>query len=639
MNQASIQDHFKKLLTLLYKEKEEDLKQYRQKMMSSSLKERRLNGVCWYPVQMTRHHFDAGERLIVKVARPPEHQDAHLFQSGKLVSFFTSNGDEAESDSINGVVNTVTKREMIITLNADELPHWANHHQLGIQLLFDENAYREMEKTIQTLIKTKEENLTRLKKILLSNTDAEFVATKYIYDIGMNESQNEAIENIQSAMDLAIVHGPPGTGKTTTMVQAIAESVKTEKQVLVCAPSNAAVDLLAEKLGQRGLEVLRIGHPARVTEEMLSKTLDTKIANHKDFKNLKDLRKQSEEYFAMAKKYKRSYGHAERSQRQAIRAEAQKLKEDAFQLEYYIVNDVIAKSQVIACTLVGSNNAAIKGMTFHTVFIDEAGQSLEPACWIPILKAQRVMMAGDHWQLPPTIKSFEAARDGLETTLFERAICNNSADVMLREQYRMNKKIMSFSSRVFYKDNLMANERVSDWSIFDGDQIVEFIDTAGCGYLEAVDKETRSSYNQEEAELLRKHLLQYIEHLGSMDSEDKVADIGIISPYKAQTSLVQEMIADSGLTEDWLQKINVNTVDSFQGQERDIIYISLVRANDKGEIGFLSDTRRMNVALTRAKKKLVVIGDSSTIGRHEFYDKFLDYINEIDAYRSAFEWM
>ncbi|WP_109830179.1 AAA domain-containing protein [Reichenbachiella versicolor] len=639
MNQSGIQDHLKKQLILLAKEKEEDLKQYRQKMMSTSLKERRKQGVCWYPVQMIKSHFDAGERLIIKVSRPAEHTDAHLFQSGKLISFFSSTGDSDGNESVNGVVNNVTKSEMIITLNADEIPQWTHHGKLGIQLLFDENAYREMEKTLQSLLKTKDDQLNRLKRIILGDNTAEFSKGQYVRDLGMNYSQNDALENIQNAMDLAIVHGPPGTGKTTTMVQAIMETLKVEKQVMVCAPSNAAVDLLSEKLGNQGISVLRIGHPARVTEDMLSKTMDAKIANHKDYKNLKDLRKRAEEYFSMAAKYKRSFGHNERAQRRAIKAEAHKLRDDAKQLEFYIANDVIAKSQIIACTLVGANNSLIKGMNFQTVFIDEAGQAMEPSCWIPILKTQRVIMAGDHCQLPPTIKSFEAAKQGLEVTLFERAIKNNNVDIMLREQYRMNEKIMNFSSRIFYKNELVANEYVKSWNIFEGDMIVEFIDTAGCGYFEDVDRETRSSFNSEESALLIRHLTGYIGQIDSMSKQDEISNIGIISPYKAQTNLLSESIIDAGLDEIWQKKINVNTVDSFQGQERDIIYISLVRSNENGEIGFLSDVRRMNVAMTRARKKLVVIGDSATIGQNNFYDQFLDYVNEIESYRSAFELM
>jgi ATP-dependent RNA/DNA helicase IGHMBP2 len=639
MSQSQIQEELKNLAHLLYQEKQADLQQYRKKMLGTSLKERRLQGVCWFPVKLEKTKFDAGERLIIKVARPPEHKDAHLFQSGKLVSFFSSAGGLGDTeDAVNGVVNNTTKQEMLITINADEIPEWVHHGQLGVQLLFDENAYREMDRTLTTLIKSKDGRISELKNILLGSKPASFDIVNIIPELGLNDSQNAALEKIHHANDLAIIHGPPGTGKTTTLVQAILETLKNENQVLVCAPSNAAVDLLSEKLAEKNIEVLRIGHPARVNEEILSKTLDARIANHNDYKNLKDLRKQSEEYYTMAKKYKRNFGPNERTQRNAIKAEARKLKEDARQLEFYIVNDILAKTQVITSTLVGANNQAVKGMTFNTVFIDEAAQSLEPACWIPILKANRVVFAGDHCQLPPTVRSFDAAKKGLEVTLFEKAIQRNDADVMLNEQYRMNEQIMTFSSRFFYKNSLIANQAVKDWSVFPGDQVVEFIDTAGCAFYEAIDKETRSSYNQEEAHLLLKHLKQYLEQVELTGHADEIQNIGIISPYKAQTVLLNELILEKNISIDDMAKININTVDSFQGQERDVIYISLVRSNENGEIGFLSDTRRMNVAMTRAKKKLVVIGDSGTIGQHPFYATFLDYINEIDAYHSAFEF-
>lgn len=636
----NIQEELKNLLTLLKKEKDADLQQYRKKMAGTSLKERRKKGVCWYPINLEKTKYDAGERLIVKISRPPEHTDAHLFQSGKLISLFSNSAGLGDhEDAVNGVVNSVTKTHMFITMNVDNLPDWLHHGQLGVQLLFDENAYREMERTLTTLLNTKEDRLMEMKKILLGDKAASFTDHATIRDLGLNDSQNAALHQIHNAQDVAIIHGPPGTGKTTTVVQAILETLKSESQVLVCAPSNAAVDLLAEKLGEQHVEVLRIGHPARVTEEILSKTLDAKVANHKDYKDLKALRKQADEYFAMAGKYKRNFGQAEKRQRNQLRDEAKSLKAQAEHLSYYIINDIIGKAQVIACTLVGANNQTLNGMTFETVFIDEAAQALEPASWVPILKSNRVIFAGDHCQLPPTIKSFEAARAGLEVTLFEKAIQRNQADTMLREQYRMHEDIMNFSSRLFYKDQLIANEMVKKWKVYSEDQTVEFIDTAGCGYFEEIDPETKSSFNTEEADLLFKHLTQYLTQLNAMEKSGELSSVGIISPYKAQVISMQEQLASMELAEATANKIAVNTVDSFQGQERDVIYISLVRSNENGEIGFLADTRRMNVALTRARKKLVVIGDSATIGQHPFYEQFLDYINEIDAYHSAFEWM
>ncbi len=639
MAKRDIQEELKHLQSLIKKEKEEDLLIYKRKMTGTSLKERREQGVCWYPVDLEKTKFDSGERLLVKISRPPEHRENHMLQSGKLVSLFSNAGKNHEnSELVNGVVNQVREHEMLITLNRDDVPEWIHDGYLGVQLLFDENSYREMENALKYLIKTKEERINQLKGILLGGIEAHFDDHHPIEIPGLNQSQNIALNLARNAKDIAIIHGPPGTGKTTTLVRSILYLLKEENQVLVCAPSNAAVDLFVEKLDEEGINVVRIGHPARVTEHILSNTLDAKIAHHTDYKNLKTLRKRAEEFRSLGNKYKRNFGHAEREQRRMIFAEAKKMKAEAEQLEFYIVNSILSNTQVIASTLVGANNYNLKGMKFHTVYIDEAAQALEPASWIPIIKSEKVIFAGDHFQLPPTIKSYEAAKNGLEITLFEKAIKRNHADVMLKEQYRMNREIMNFSSDYFYKGQLHSNGKVANWKVFEDDRPVEFIDTVGTGFFEHIDSETKSSYNREEANLLIRHLKEYLHQIESMNKLDEVLNIGVISPYKAQVSLLKEKFEEAFAGRDDLQqKTAINTVDSFQGQERDIIYISLVRSNEKGEIGFLADTRRMNVAITRAKKKLVIIGDSGTIGTHPFYQKFLDYINDIYAYRSAFE--
>lgn len=639
MDKTQIKNHFIKLKDLLKQEKEADLAHYKSKMVNTSLVERQKNGVCWYPVRLDLTTFDSGERLLVKISRSPEHKDSHLFQSGKLVSLFSNSGKNKEdSESVNAVVNYVRQHEMVITLNANDFPDWIQDGKLGIQLLFDENSYREMEKTLRVLTEFEIDRINYLSRVFLGDVEASFTDGHNIEIPLLNESQNEAMNKVLAAKDLAIVHGPPGTGKTTTLVQSILQVLKSEDQILVCAPSNAAVDLLVEKLGEKNVDVLRIGHPARVTEAILNTTLDAQITKHTSYKDLKYLRKREDEYRSLAGKYKRNFGYEERQQRNLLYKEARKLREEADQLSFYISSDILSRSKVIACTLVGANNPILEGLKFNTVFIDEAAQSMEPACWIPILKSQRVIFAGDHHQLPPTIKSFEAAKQGLEVTLFERTIKNNSADIMLEEQYRMNQKIMDFSSRYFYQNKLVPNQMVAEWCMFEGDSPLEFIDTAGCGFFEEVDKETLSSFNKEEAELVLKHFQSYLSEIEQKTGLDKINDMGIISPYKAQTTLLQTLINERGFLDEKLKdKLVVNTVDSFQGQERDIIYISLVRSNEKGQIGFLSDIRRMNVAMTRARKKLVVVGDSATIGQHPFYNSFIDYVNEIGAYRSAFE--
>lgn len=627
-------DHFINLLNLLAQEKDEDLAQYQRKMQSTSFKERRANGVLWHPCDIFDRKYDAGERLIIQVKRPREHQYNHGFSSGKLVEVFAS-GDEGEK--LKGVINKVKDDTMFITINSDDFPNWIEHGRVGVQLLFDDRSYKEMQWALNECIKTESKRLQELQRKILGLETPLFLDAKFSSVSPLNKSQQKAVTNILGAQDFAIIHGPPGTGKTTTLVESIQETLKKESQVLVCAPSNAAVDLLTEKLTQQGVSVVRIGHPARIDEEILNQTLESKVAQHQDFKLLRDLRKRAEEYFKLGGKWKRNFGHAEREQRRMLLAEARSLKKDADKTHDDIVEDVLFSTRVIACTLVGANHPKLRGIKFTTCFIDEAGQALEPASWIPIIKSNRVAFAGDHLQLPPTVKSYEAGEKGLKETLFEKAIKGNQADVLLAEQYRMNEQIMNFSSKVFYKGILKANENNAHQTVFPADQPVEFLDTAGTGFFEAQHPETKSSYNQEEANLIFKHLEAYLAQVNE-SGYDLPESIGIIAPYKAQVELIAKMVDEIELDPIVRRLITVNTVDGFQGQERDMIYISMVRSNETGEIGFLSDERRMNVALTRAKRKLVVIGDSGTIAsKSKFYNRFLDYINEIEAYRSAFE--
>jgi superfamily I DNA and/or RNA helicase len=537
---------------------------------------------------------------------------------------------------------------MVITLNSDDLPDWIDDHLLGVDLMFDEMAYREMESAMKAVIKAENSRTAELRDVLLGSRLP--VASHQLPITGdwkpateLNLSQWKALEKIISTQDVGNIHGPPGTGKTTTLVQAIKHTVHEEKQVLVCAPSNAAVDLLAEKLTEQGLQVLRIGHPARVTEQSLSKTLDAQIANHVHYKELRVLRKKMTQMRDMAFKYKRDFGYAERQQRKLLLQEAKEMKADADVLEFYIINDLLNKSDVIACTLVGSANNTLRGRRYKTVFIDEAGQALEPACWIPILRAERVIFAGDHFQLPPTIKSIEAAREGLAQTLFEKCIQQQPQTAsMLQVQYRMHEDIMRFSSRYFYHDELIAHESVMHHAIQktggEGEPVsllpIDFIDTAGCGFIEAQDSETLSRYNEEEAHLLIREIEKLIREVGT---EDWAYTIGMITPYSAQVERLAKLAEASEEISHITRYVTINTVDAFQGQERDIIAISFVRSNDKSEVGFLSDIRRTNVAMTRARKKLIMVGDSATLGSHPFYTELLEYVQHKGFYKSGWE--
>ena len=629
-------EHFINLLKLLSTEKEEDLSQYHKKMQSTSFKERRANGVLWHPCAVEERNYDAGERLIVKIRRPKEHNYSHSFSSGKLVEVFPLSD---ETTSLKGVVNKVKEDMMFVTLNADDFPNWIEYGKLGVQLLFDDKSYKEMQWALNELVKTESKRLLELQRKILGFEEPNFIKCTYSGLSDLNESQKNAVVRVLGAQDFAIIHGPPGTGKTTTLVEAVKEVLKKEAQVLVCAPSNTAVDLLTEKLSQQRISTVRIGHPARVDEEVLNQTLESKIAQHKDFKLLKDVKKKAEEYFKLGGKWKRNFGNAEREQRKMLLQEARSLKKEAERIHNDIVEDVLFSTRVITSTLVGANHPKLRGIKFTTCFIDEAAQALEPASWIPIIKSNKIVFAGDHLQLPPTVKSFKAGEDGLKETLFERAIRGNQADVLLNEQYRMNEKIMAFSSKQFYKGILKANERNAHQKIFPKDTVVEYVDTSGTSFFESQHPETKSSYNKEEANLVFKHLKIYLEEI-NQSGYDLPESIGIISPYKAQIEVLSKMLDSSDFNLEIKNKITINTVDGFQGQERDVIYISLVRSNESGEIGFLSDERRMNVALTRAQRKLVVVGDSGTIAaKNKFYNNFLDYIHEIEAYKSAFEYM
>jgi superfamily I DNA and/or RNA helicase len=453
----------------------------------------------------------------------------------------------------------------------------------------------------------------------------------------LNESQNNSLAKILNSPDVSFIHGPPGTGKTTTLVEAIRFTVKEERQVLVCAPSNAAIDLLVDKLSQQGLKVLRIGHPARVTEQSLSKTMDAQIAEHPHFSELRTLRRKMERLRHQAGQYKRNFGYAEKEQRRLLREEAKTLKADADMLEFYIINDILNNTEAVCCTLVGSSHPVLRARKFTTVFIDEAGQALEPACWIPLLKSQRVVFAGDHCQLPPTIKSHEAAMQGLAKTLFEKGIEKYPALAsMLQVQYRMHEAIMEFPSKYFYENKLIAHESVKHELLRPYEQPIEFIDTAGSGYAEKQDPETLSRYNSDEATLLIHQVERLVESIGSAAWLEEGITMGIVTPYSAQVDKLQHLAEGSVILEPLHRLISINTVDAFQGQERDVIAISFVRSNEKSEVGFLADIRRANVAMTRARKKLILIGDSATLGAHAFYAALIEFLQQKGFYKSVY---
>ena len=638
-------DYFKRLRDLLNMEKEEDRRLYEQLTQTLSVQERRENGMSWYPVAIKDTELGSGDYLIVEAERTTHQDLLHQFRSGMSAALF-SNHDPA-NDRVEGTITYISGNRLKITLRTDELPHWSRNGKLGIDAVFDENSYSEMENALKlapVLAEKKDEGslikiLTGEKAPTFHNTPTEPTNETSFSLSRLNFTQKVAAEKILSANELAIVHGPPGTGKTTTLVQAIKALVQRERQIiLVVAPSNAAVDLLSEKLSDEGLNVVRAGNPARVNERQLSLTLDSKIAGHSSSKEIRRLKKQAAEYRDMAHKYKRSFGPAEREQRKALFAEARNISKEIERTEQYIIDDVLSKANIITATLVGANHYTVRHLKFGTVVIDEAGQALEPACWIPILKAKKLVMAGDHYQLPPTIKSTEAAQKGLGMTLMEKVVTlHPEAVVLLEEQYRMHETIMGFSSREFYEERLVAHASVAHHLLFPGDKPLLFIDTAGCGFEEKW--EGNSISNPEEAAFLVKHLTSFAKELSTIYTGDSFPRIAVISPYRHQVELLKEAVLASSLLLEAGAAVTVNTIDSFQGQERDAVYISLTRSNADSVIGFLSEIRRMNVAMTRARKKLVVIGDSATLSQAAFYADFIAYAQEHKAYVSAWEFM
>ncbi|MHA4806771.1 AAA domain-containing protein [Flavitalea flava] len=640
-------DYFKKLQELLKLEQEEDRLSYLKLTESASVSSRRTAGLTWYPIAIRGSEMGRGDYLIVEMERTTHQDLSHQLRFGASAALFSNHN--AAQDRVEGVISYLSGNRLKLTLNTDELPEWSRDGKLGVDLLFDDSSYDEMQgalKLASALHEKKEEG--RLIRILTGENTPTFqsgsetpavdphIAPQRAGFVMLNPFQQAAVTKILAANELAIVHGPPGTGKTTTLVQAIKALIKQEgQQILVVAPSNTAVDLLSEKLSNEGLNTLRIGNPARVSQKLMALTLDSKMAEHPGMKEIRKLKKQANEFRDMAHKYKRSFGRAERDQRKALFDEARNILKSIGNTEQYIIDDLITKAQVITATLVGANHYTVRNLKFHTVVIDEAGQALEPACWIPILKGQKLVLAGDHCQLPPTVKSAEAGKKGLIITLLEKTVAlHPEAVVLLEEQYRMHETIMGYSSAIFYHNRLKAHPSVARHVLFPDDGPLVFVDTAGCGFEEKI--EGTSISNPEEAVFLFKHLTKLVREIKSQDLQN-YPSIAVISPYRQQIQVLKEQLLHWPDLLAYGDKLSVNTIDSFQGQERDIVYISMTRSNTDNKIGFLSDIRRMNVAMTRARKKLVVIGDSATLSQHSFYSNFITYAEHHNAWQSAWE--
>ena len=632
-------EYFKRLHQLLQVEKEADRQQYEQATATLPVAERRAGGMAWYPIAIKETEIGYGDYLTVEVERTTHHDVIHNFRFGQTAALFSQHN--AATDRVEGTITYISGHKLKLSLRTDELPDWSRGGKLGVDLVFDEASYAEMEAALKLapVLADKREEAKLIQILTGTEKPLFYPAENPPLFTTLNAVQQQAVEKILAANELAIVHGPPGTGKTTTLVQAIKALRQQDPQtILVVAPSNAAVDLLSEKLSDEGLNVVRVGNPARVTERLMALTLDHKLSTHNSAREIKKLKKQATEYKDLAHKYKRSFGPQEREQRKALFAEARNIRKEIEKIEQYIIDDTLSRADVITATLVGANHYTVRKLKYHTVVIDEAGQALEPACWIPVLKAKKVVMAGDHQQLPPTIKSAEAARSGLSQTLMEKCVAlHPEAVVLLQEQYRMHQTIMGFSSKEFYENALQAHPSVANHSLYINDKPLHFIDTAGCGFEEAW--EGTSLSNPEEAHFLIQQLLHFVNVLKAFYNDNAFPKIGVISPYKQQVEVLKEAVRTHPDLQNVQSAIAVNTIDSFQGQERDAIFISMTRSNSDNVIGFLSDIRRMNVAMTRARKKLVVVGDSATLSQHPFYADFITYAQENNAYQSAWELM
>ena len=615
---------------------------YRKQTEEMGLQRKVKRGDAWWPLKMGKSYYNSLNQLVVEVFRQGDEDEIeHNFEYGRPVAFFRvipeKSGRSGNAGTLRYFPFTATvsyadgDRMVVAVPDNGQLIDVQGAENVGIQLFFDETGYKMMFEALDRVIRAKG-RLGYLRDLFYSQQKAETFSFAPLHFPYLNKTQEDAVNKVLRAKDVAIVHGPPGTGKTTTLVEAIYETLRRESQVLVCAQSNMAVDWISEKLVDRGINVLRIGNPTRVNDKMLSFTYERRFEAHPDYELLWAIRKAIRDLRAHRKRGDEKYHQ-----------KLERLKERATELELRINAQLFGEARVIASTLVGSTNRLLEGQKFGTLFIDEAAQALEAACWIPIRRVSRVVLAGDHCQLPPTIKSFAALKAGLGKTLMERIVENKPEVVtLLKMQYRMNEEIMRFSSDWFYGNQVESAPEVKYRSILDLDIPMTWVDTSEFSeysenseslkkplFHEEFVGESFGRINKAEAELTLMALEEYFKKIGKQRILEERLDVGVISPYRAQVQYLRRLFKKKEFFKPFRHLISVNTVDGFQGQERDIILISLVRANNEGQIGFLRDLRRMNVAITRARMKLIILGDASTMTRHPFYKKLYEYIDAL----------
>ena len=607
---------------MLQKEYEYEKELYRQQTREAGIPKRIQQGVCWFPVKLGADRYNSLNQLTVEVTRTETEETEHSFEYGRPVCFFRISADrQIRYFNFSAVISYVQDNKMVVVLPGSQvLPELVVTGELGVQLYFDDTSYKTMFAALREVAEAKGNRTARLREVLLGKAPALRRDTGPVRFPWLNVSQEKAVNQVLCAKEVAVVHGPPGTGKTTTLVEAVYETLHRENQVMVSAQSNTAVDWIAEKLVDRGIPVLRIGNPTRVNDKMLAFTYERRFEAHSDYPELWQIRKTIREMTGRLRK-------SGREDRERLHNQLTKLRVRATGLEIRIDTELFTEARVIACTLVGAASRVLERKRFSSLFIDEAAQAIEAACWIAISRADRVILAGDHCQLPPTIKCIEAARGGLGRTLLEKVVLHKPETVsLLKIQYRMHEDIMRFPSRWFYHDELEAAPEVKYRGILDFDTPVSWIDTSELDLQEKAVAEGTGRLNTGEAELLVRELKNYMERIGIRRILEEHIDFGVISPYRAQVHYLRHLLKKEPFFRPCRRLITVHTVDGFQGQERDVIMISLVRANEKGQIGFLRDLRRMNVAITRARMKLLILGEAVTLTRHPFYRELYEYI-------------
>jgi len=607
---------------------------FRKQTEATGLLRKVKRGDAWFPLSVGRSYYNSMNQMALEVRRTADQDIEHNFEFGRPAIFFTLqkvNGEAKERlhyFNFSCVVSYVDGDNMVVILpdagRVIDLQHAQG--QVGVQLFFDETSYKCMFDALDRVINAKGNRLAYLRDLFYSSQQAQRFSFESQRFPWLNPTQERAVNEVLWAKDVAVVHGPPGTGKTTTLVEAINETLMKESQVLVCAQSNMALDWISEQLVDRGINVLRIGNPTRVNDKMLGFTYERRFESHPDYPQL----------WAIRKAIRELRSHRKRGD-ERFHQKFEHLKARATELEIRINSNLFDEARVVASTLVGSANRVLEGMKFGTLFIDEAAQALEAACWIPMRRVTRVVLAGDHCQLPPMVKSIAALKAGLGKSLMER-IVEHKPDVvtLLKIQYRMNEKIMKFSSDWFYHGEVESAPQTRNRGILDLDEPIEWrdskVDDEEGDSGESFVGESFGRINKAEAQLTLDTLEDYFKKIGKQRILDEHIDVGVISPYRAQVQYLRRLIRKRESFKPYRHSISVNTVDGFQGQERDIILISLVRSNEQGQIGFLNDLRRMNVAITRARMKLIILGDKATLCRHPFYRKLNEAIESTNEY-------